>query len=555
MKKNGFAVLLMLILAAAVFAAGGQQQAAAAQSGAGSSIVTAPGTFPVVNSPVTLKVFAGGSASIENFETNEFTKSYEQKTGVKLSWQVAPPDSVAEQRRLSIASGDLPDFYMNAGFTRNDEVSYGKDGVFAPLNNVIDTYGYWIKDMFKEMPESRSLITAPDGNIYGLPFSSDSIHTLFNAKLYINSAWLKALNLKVPSTTAEFQDVLRAFKTKDPNGNGKADEIPLITFQPAGNGTNQVVPFFVNSFIQMDMNGFYVTKDDKVDIAYNKPEFRQALQYLNGLVNEGLLDPTSFSITQAQLRQLAEDPAGMLLGSVIMQAPSTIYAMTSPRQMDLDAIAPMQGPNGVRLGIYWPDTQVTTGALIVTTKCKYPEVVMRWVDWFFSLEGILNMRIGRQGIEWDYPKPGDLSYTGEPAQWINIGSQGGSTNLFWMQYGVASYNRHSKQLGVSDDKFYGPEGLNTRLYKYTIDSYVPYKPDKYLPPMYFEASVLDPISQPLNDVTNYRNQMWARFITGDLALNDANWTAYVNTLNQMGIANIISAYQKTYDNYLKNAGK
>lgn len=32
----------------------------------------------------------------------------------------------------------------------------------------------------------------------------------------------------MPTTTTEFYNVLKAFKEKDPNGNGKADEIPPI---------------------------------------------------------------------------------------------------------------------------------------------------------------------------------------------------------------------------------------------------------------------------------------------------------------------------------------
>jgi hypothetical protein len=136
--------------------------------------------------------------------------------------------------------------------------------------------------------------------------------------------------------------------------------------------------------------------------------------------------------------------------------------------------------------------------------------------------------------------------------WHNIGAQGGSTNEYWMQYGVAQYNHHSKQIGYYD-RFYENEGLNTRIYVYSKENYVPYKPVNYLPPMYFEQSVLSPIVQPLNDIRSYRSQMWARFVAGDLALNDTNWNNYVSTLNNMGTRNVIDAYQKNYDTFLRNS--
>ena len=48
--------------------------------------------------------------------------------------------------------------------------------------------------------------------------------------LWINYDWLLALNLSVPRTTKELEEVLLAFKNNDPNQNGIQDEIPLFEF-------------------------------------------------------------------------------------------------------------------------------------------------------------------------------------------------------------------------------------------------------------------------------------------------------------------------------------
>ena len=39
--------------------------------------------------------------------------------------------------------------------------------------------------------------------------------------------------------------VLQAFKTQDPNGNGKADEIPLSSERPG----QQLIPYLMNAFV------------------------------------------------------------------------------------------------------------------------------------------------------------------------------------------------------------------------------------------------------------------------------------------------------------------
>ncbi len=76
-------------------------------------------------------------------------------------------------------------------------------------------------------PQVKSLITLLDGKIYGLPHINDCYHCSMSQKMWVYKPWLDKLGLKVPETTDEFEAMLKAFKEKDPNGNGKADEIPL----------------------------------------------------------------------------------------------------------------------------------------------------------------------------------------------------------------------------------------------------------------------------------------------------------------------------------------
>ncbi len=56
-------------------------------------------------------------------------------------------------------------------------------------------------------------------------------------KLWIYKPWLDKLGLKMPETTEELYQVLKAFKEQDPNGNGQADELPLSTSK-IGDGWN-----------------------------------------------------------------------------------------------------------------------------------------------------------------------------------------------------------------------------------------------------------------------------------------------------------------------------
>jgi len=562
MKKQNKAILSVFAVlalfasctrAAAPAAGTAKGEADGAQSsGAYSDIVSAPGEFPIVKAPYTLKVFAAQPPNIEDFLTNDFTIAYEKKTGVHIEWEIAAANTVAEKLNMSLVGGDYADMYIQTGMSKQTELLYGSQGVFIPLNGLVRKYAPNVVATFEELPEYKAMCTAPDGNMYSLPNISTALNICYPAKLWINSTWLKNLNLAVPATTEEFYNVLKAFKERDPNGNGSGKSV--IPFFAADNSRSSFVEYFMNSFIQCNLgsSGFmYVSDDGKVQVAYDKPEWREGLRYIRRLVAEGLIDPVSFSATQDQLKQIFENPGDMIMGATVWNAPSGFMDLNGTKHKNYDTIPPLTGPKGVRLAVYRPDANVVTGAAVITKALKNPEVAVRWLDYFYTLQGDLDMRIGREGIEWRRGKPGELSYAGKPAEWAKLTAIGGAQNHFWSQYGIAQYVRHDRQ--ASDPDPYSIEGLETRLYQATIQNYVPYTPAKALPSLYFSSSVMRKINQPLNDVRSYVQEYIVRFATGDLDL-DKDWDNYVAHFKLMGLDDIIAAYQDAYDSYLKNAG-
>src|SRR5699024_9501519 len=157
-------------------------------------------------------VLTVSNSLVENFETNEFTKWYEEKTGVKVNWVVVPEEGVVEQLNLILTSGDYPDVIMDMPVTTSQMRIYGEKGVFLSLNNLIEDYGIETKRMFEEMPIVEDSITTPEGEIYALPQVNVCYHCTMPEKMWINQPWLDELGLDMPTTTEEFHDVLKAFK-------------------------------------------------------------------------------------------------------------------------------------------------------------------------------------------------------------------------------------------------------------------------------------------------------------------------------------------------------
>ena len=516
MKIRLMALCVVLALAAvSAFAAGSQQTAAAT----GAVRPTAPGTFPVVNEPVTLTVFAPQFPTIEDIETNLLTLEYEEKTNVKIEWRLAPLQGFAQARNLLLASGNYPEIMMAATIPPPDQILYGSQGVFLPLNRLIDEWMIHYQNVLDTVPDLRAVITAPDGNIYALGYDNIAFHVSLSQRFWINRVWLDRLGLAVPTTTEELHRVLRAFKDQDANGNGDPnDEIPLAGVM---DGVLNPVIFIMNAFIQYGGTDRLLIRDGAIDASFNKPEWRDGLRFLKRLYDERLLEATSFTMQLSQLRQIATRRGDNILGAAPGIGPGNFGSWAGERWLEYEAIPPIAGPNGVRL----TTTQNTAqnGTFAITNVAKNPEVAVRWVDWFFSVEGALRQRIGRQGHEWDWGGPEDIGLYGVQAVWKKLTPRGTVQNDFWGRGDFPQTFDHSTQ---------AREGIEGPLYD-AAKLYEPFAVPGILP-IWVGPEDIQEYAQLETEIRDFVDESTARFITGDLN-PETGWDDYIRTLNSIGL--------------------
>ncbi|MGG4345290.1 ABC transporter substrate-binding protein [Paenibacillus lautus] len=509
--------------------------------------LSAPGTYPLVQEKTTLKVMVRGNPLVENFETNEFTKWYEEKTNVHIEWEVVPEQSMQEKLNLVLASEDYPDVIMGLNISPAQQMIYGSQGAFLPLNDLIEKQGPNTKKIFQDNPEIQSTITALDGNIYALPEVNECYHCSMSQKMWIYEPWLKKLNLEMPETTDELYEVLKAFKEQDPNGNGVQDEIPL-SISPKS-WSSSIDAFLLNSFIYNPVYGssykHIFIKDDKLDVAFNKPEWREGLRYMNKLYAEGLLAPESFTQDDNQLIQIGENPDNVLLGASTggHQGIFTQLLGESGRWLEYKTVPPLKGPNGVRYAAL-DSTGLNPGAFVITKKAKHPELALRWADGLYEREHTLRSVYGRPDEEWREAKYGEIGINGEPAVWSELKSYGTVQNIAWIQTGPSLRTNDFRLSAVAK----GDDDLEVILYNETKNKYEPHKPTDVstVPPLFLtneQASEVADLSKTIND---YVDEMMARFVIGDADL-DKDWDGYVKQLEAMNVARYLEIYQEAYD--------
>ncbi|NOU90620.1 extracellular solute-binding protein [Paenibacillus sp. LMG 31460] len=479
--------------------------------------------FPIVKEPIKLKMFTRIAPTNGPFKDMPVFKDFEKMSNVQVEFIEAPTDGFPEKKNLLFASNELPDAMYRSGLTQLEAIKYGAGGQLIPLEKLIESYAPNLKKLMETYPEIRSAITTPEGHIYAIP-GIVTVNSARTDKRWMNQAWLKKLNLKEPETTDELYEVLKAFREKDPNGNGKQDELPMT----ARNDKLSVVTQMAGSF-GLDLQfGYNINLDnDKVNIWMGSDRNKELLMYLNKLYSEKLLDQELF--TQKEAQYLAKQGSGNT-GFFFDQTNNPMLDTKVANQYM--GIAPVKGPHGDRMQSNAAPVPRDFGAFAITPVNKYPEATMRWIDYFYSDEGSTLLRFGRKGENYEL-REGIPYYTDA---FLATGNQskitpyagGGAPHLISEK--VASYINP----------------LQVQEAQKKLDPFMPKV--KFAPPM-FDEQTAQKINMLRNDIDKYYEEQSTKFIVG--ALNFDKWGEFQATLKKMKIDELQQLYQATYDNLKK----
>jgi putative aldouronate transport system substrate-binding protein len=507
------------------------------------------GQYPLTEEKATLTVMVLTDPRVEDMNTNAFTLWFEELTNVHVEWLVVPAEGANEALSLTLASGDLPDVILSFNTTLSTVSIYGSQGLIIPLNDLIAEHGINTNAMFDAVPGLREQVTSPDGNIYALPRVNVCYHCSASQKMWINQAWLTALGLEMPQTTAEFRDVLIAFRDQDPNGNGIQDEIPLTGAIQSWN--SDLRQFLINPFIFNNIyygnSGLYLD-NGQVRASYTTEEYREALRYLKGLVDEGLIPTEALTQTEAVLIQQGENPEGNQIGAVGAgyQGQFTQIGGESNRWLDYVTVPPLEGPNGNRVAP-WEPYGLAPGSFMITSAATDPVLALKWGDAFYEWEVQTRRLYGTQGVDWDYAPEGTLGLNGEAACRISITPYGNIQNNHWYETGPEFLSAEFRLCEGYDASNSGAQ-LERILYDETAKNYAPYAAPSAIivPPLSMSEENATESSELGVGIDSYVTEMFALFITGQADL-DTEWETYLQTLDELGLPRYLEIRQNTFD--------
>ncbi|MDQ0063456.1 extracellular solute-binding protein [Paenibacillus harenae] len=539
MKKTVFSMLALVLSITLILSACGKGNEENNPNNAG--------TTNTESGPVQMTFFAPqGKAA---WEDNSYTKHVEEKFNVKIKWDLAPADALTDRRQLLLASGDYPEVFLEGKFTHTDLLTYGKQGVFLPLNDLIEKHAPNIKAMMEKKPYFKEAITATDGNIYALPRLNECYHCTFSQKFWMNKEWLDKVGLPVPKTTDELYTVLKAFKEQDPNGNGKADEIPL-TGAPNKNVWNgNIDAYLMNSFIYNDNSKYLILKDGKVEFAANQEAWKQGLVYMNKLYKEGLIDPASFTQNDQAVGQLGNREGDEIVGSITTALVSYLvnpYDGKETRHKHWVIVPPLKGPDGVQLA--GASQGIGDFQFALTNKASEAQQIaaIKIMDYAFGEEGALMSEYGTvEGFGWKKAEDGEKNIDGKAAKYSFFGIPEADPDLIrndsWSLMGPKDLSKEFRDLFAVGQDPLAADGYETRLAQAT-NAYAPYSPAEIYPSgVFILPDDMDAASQLTTSIQDYVTSNMAQFIIGSKNI-EKDWDAYVKGFDGLNLAKYLEIY-------------
>lgn len=489
--------------------------------------------MPIVNEPITLKMFAGMSNStLNNWDDILVFNTYEEMTGIHVDFEQTSADSLEEKRNLALAGGTLPDVFFAANLTALDLFKYGSQGTFIPLNDLIEEYAPNLKALMEENPEIRKGMTFPDGNIYSLPYLVDPAFTSLrtNPLPYINKEILDYVDMELPETIEDFYDFLVAVKEKGPDG---------------------VVPFGVPDidYLFFWLKGSYDIGNTGRDLIDKDPEtgdlrfyptedhYKEMLEFTNKLFSEELIEQNVYTLEWDQF--LANGAEGKY-ASTVFYAPMEVFNEEVGRKY-IGAL-PLQGPHGDRKWVGYANPVLHAGKFAVTNVNEHPEASVRWADYFYGDEGSQLWYMGLEGETFEYDEDGNPKYVDK----ITNSSEGLSKNqeivkyLGWVGVGAP---------GVLKEKYFdGSEAAPQPVE--AAKALEPYLIDEAWPAFTYTEEESKLLSSVGADIEKYATEMRDKFITGEAPFSE--WDNYVKTLESIGLEDYMEIQKAAYDRYLEN---
>jgi len=355
--------------------------------------------LPIGQERESFTILIDDGADISYIDEWPFVVLMEEDTNIHVDWMVFPHEVAQERKNILLNTGEYPDVIGGWLINRDEIIRYGAgEGIFIPLQGLFEQYAPNIMDALN-LPGVRTDMTLPNGNIYSPPYPWTNQEVLNGPWIY--QPWLDALNLQMPTSMDELTNVLRAFRDRDPNGDGSE----IVPFGVRGDQLGLAMAFFGYPVVETPDRQFIMV-DGRPTFTATMDFYKDAIEHFAGWFAEGLMDPEIFTDDIEMMRGKGRGSEHAFYGLLVSHDPGDVSPGHDDNGMPLRVseyvpLPPLTNPLGTTP--QWARATygfwLFTNQLVITDNAKNPEMIVRWLDYLYSHEISAQALWGVFGIE------------------------------------------------------------------------------------------------------------------------------------------------------------
>lgn len=519
---------------------GGSSSPSGNQSGAMSSFGV--GTQFKATEPLTFTIMMLSNPAYPYNANWPFFSYLKQKTNVSLNANVIPLADYNTKRSVLINAGQAPMIIPKT--YPGEEDQYVAGGAILPVSDYVHLMPNFQDKVSKwNLQGDLDTLRQADGKYYLLPGLHQQVWSDYT--LAVRTDILAKHGIATPQTWDDVHTMMQAMKKAYPAVYPLSDRFN----QPTPGGA--LLEILGNSYgtaagwnYQAPIEGAFWNSSSKQFVATGgMTEFQSALQFLNTLYDEGLIDPESFT----QSDDIAKEKFHAGKSFVISTNAQTLIndlrtGLTIPGATVAKIPVPIGPAGSVVVG-----TRLENGVMISSKalSSKNFEAMMQFIDWlWYSDAGQVFGRWGVQGLTYDGSVDDGTFHLAPDVTWAGL-NPSGTKNLqvtYGFFNGVFAYGGSTALL----DTQFTPEELQ---FQRVMDAR-PVVP--LAPPAPLTATVQQQVTLWGTTLLDFVQQQQLDFVYSKRPLSQ--WSQYTGELNSNNSGQLVSAVNSAYQSYAQKYG-
>ncbi|QGH33980.1 extracellular solute-binding protein [Gracilibacillus salitolerans] len=460
-----------------------------------------------------------------------FFEKLEEMTNVTLDITSVPMSDYTDKRSLLISSGDAP--YIIPKTYSGEETQFVSSGAILPISDYVDMMPHYQQKVEEwEIEPFLEGLRQRDGKYYVLPGIHENVWPDYS--LAVRTDILDELGLEEPTTWEEVEEMLLAMKKEYPDKYPFSDRFKFdSTLNVAATGFGTRAGWGLGNMLE------YQEDSDEFIFAPATEEYRSMVEYFNGLIEQGLLDPES--VTQEDDPAIEKFTSGDSFvintnGQTLTQYRATMNETLGKDDYSIKKIVVPGGPAGQLMN----GSKLENGIMFSAKAAEDPnfEAMLQFIDWLlYSDEGL---EFAKWGVEGETYTKEDVDR--QLAEDITFrGMNEGADNHLQIDYGFSQGNwSYGGPTELLHSMFSEEEIEFQNAMHETKELVLPDPPIRYDETQLEQASLL---STPLKDTVE---QNTLKFIVGDRDMSE--WDAYIQELEGKNMQGYVDLANEVYQN-------